>query len=51
MIDTVRTDLNRRADTARNEAGSLMWLIKMAAVGAFAGAVYTELRKPPEQRT
>jgi hypothetical protein len=51
MIDNVRTDISRRADTARNEVGSLVWLMKMAVIGAFAGAIYTELRKPPEQRT
>lgn len=51
MIDNVRTDISRRADTARNEVGSLVWLMKMAVFGAFAGAIYTELRKPPEQRT
>jgi hypothetical protein len=51
MIDNVRTDISRRADTARNEVGSLLWLIKMAVIGAFVGAIYTELRKPPAQRT
>ncbi len=51
MIDNVRTDLTRRADTARGEVGDLIWLLKMAVVGAFVGAIYTELRKPPEQRT
>lgn len=51
MIDNVRTDLTRRADTARSEVGDLIWLLKMAVIGAFAGAIYTELRKPPEERT
>lgn len=51
MIDNVRTDLTRRADTARSEVEDLIWLLKMAVVGAFVGAIYTELRKPPEQRT
>jgi hypothetical protein len=51
MIDNVRDDLSRRADTARGEFGDLMWLIRMSVLAAVAGAVYVELRKPPEQRT
>ena len=51
MIDNVRDDLTRRADTARSELGDLIWLLRMAVFGAVAGAVYTELRKPPDQRT
>ena len=51
MIDNVRTDLSRRAASARSEVEDLIWLMKMAVVGAFVGAIYTELRKPPEQRT
>ena len=51
MIDNVRDDLSRRADTARSELGDLMWLIRMAAFAAVAGAVYTELRKAPAERT
>lgn len=51
MIDNVRSDLTRRADTARSEARDLAWLIKMAVIGAFAGAIWTELRKPPAERT
>jgi len=51
MFDNVRDDVSRRADTARSEIGSLMWLLRMAVVAAVAGAIYTELRKPPEERT
>lgn len=51
MIDNVRDDLSRRADTARSELGDLLWLLRMAALGAVAGAVYAELRKPPAERT
>jgi hypothetical protein len=51
MIDNVRGDITRRADTARSELGDLMWLLRVAVMGAVAGAIYTELRKPPEQRT
>jgi hypothetical protein len=51
MIDNVRDDLTRKADTARSELGDLMWLVRMAVIGAVAGALYTELRKPPAERT
>jgi hypothetical protein len=51
MIDNVRDDLSRKADTARSELDALMWLIRTAVIGAFLGAVYTELRKPPAERT
>ncbi|MCA1572561.1 MAG: hypothetical protein LC798_20130 [Chloroflexi bacterium] len=51
MIDTVRDDLGRKADTARSELGDLAWLLRMAVVAAVAGAVYSELRKPPAERT
>jgi len=51
MIDTVRDDLGRKADTARGELGDLAWLLRMAVVAAVAGAVYSELRKPPAERT
>ena len=51
MIDNVRGDLSRKADTARSELDALMWLIRTAIVGAVLGALYTELRKAPEERT
>lgn len=51
MIDNVRDDLSRRADTARGEVRDLFWLLRMTVIGLFAGAIYTELRKPPEKRT
>jgi hypothetical protein len=51
MIDNVRDDLSRKADTARSEIDALMWLIRTAVVGAVLGALYTELRKAPEERT
>lgn len=51
MIDNVRDDLSRRADTARSELGALVWLARTAVIGAVAGAVYVELRKPPAERT
>ena len=51
MIDNVRDDLSRKAGTARTELDALMWLIRTAVVGAVLGALYTELRKAPEERT
>ena len=51
MIDNVRDDVSRRADTVRSEVGDLMWLIRMSVLAAVAGALYVELRKPPEERT
>jgi hypothetical protein len=51
MIDNVRGDLSKRADTARSEIGALMWLLRTAVLGAVLGAVYVELRKPPAERT
>jgi hypothetical protein len=51
MIDNVRDDVSRRAHTARSEFGDLMWLIRMSVLAAVAGALYVELRKPPEERT
>jgi hypothetical protein len=51
MIDNVRDDLTRRADTARSELGDLMWLLRMSVLAAVVGALYVELRKPPEERT
>ena len=54
MIDNVRDardDLGRRANTARSEVGAFFWLLRTAVIGAVVGAVWSELRKPPEQRT
>ena len=51
MIDNVRDDVSRKANTVRSEFGSLMWLIRTSVLAAVAGALYVELRKPPEQRT
>ena len=47
MIDNVRGDISKRADTARSEIGALLWLARTAVLGA----VYVELRKPPADRT
>jgi hypothetical protein len=51
MIDNVRGDLSKRADTARSELGAILWLARTAVIGTVIGAVYVELRKPPAERT
>ena len=51
MIDNVRDDLTRKADTARGELDALIWLARTAVIGAVLGAIYVELRKAPEERT
>ena len=51
MIDNVRDDISHKADVARGELDALLWLLRTAVLAAVAGAIYTELRKPPEQRT
>ena len=38
-------------ETIRTEAGALGWLLRMAVIGAVAGAIYKELQLPPERRT
>jgi hypothetical protein len=37
--------------TIRREISDLGWLIRTLTLAAIAGAVYMELRKPPEERT
>jgi hypothetical protein len=37
--------------TIRSELESLGWIIRVLAMAAVAGAVYQELKQPPEQRT
>jgi hypothetical protein len=37
--------------TLRDELGAIGWLLRTATMAAFAGAIITELRLPPEQRT
>ena len=51
MIDNVRDDISHKAETFRSELGAFGWLLRTAAMAAVAGAIYTELRKPPEERT
>ena len=51
MIDNVRHDLERRAETTRNEIDAFMWLMRTAFIAAIVGSVWVEMRKPPEERT
>jgi hypothetical protein len=54
MIDNVRNvrgDISHKAGTFRTELGAFGWLLRTAAMAAIAGAIYTELSKPPEERT
>lgn len=51
MMERVRDDISDTAGTVRQELGALAWLIRTATLAAVVGAVYTELRKPPEKRT
>ncbi len=51
MIDNVRDDISKKADTARSELGAFLWLLRTAVFATVAGAIYSELRKPPEDRT
>lgn len=50
-IDEVVDDFSKRADTVGSELRDLVWLLRTLVVGAVIGAVYTELRKPPQRRT
>ncbi len=51
MIERVRDDIGDTADTVRNEMGALAWLLRTAVLAAVGGAIYSELRKPPGERT
>jgi hypothetical protein len=50
-IDDLADDFSKRADTVGTELRDLVWLLRTLILGAVVGAVYTELRKPPQQRT
>jgi hypothetical protein len=50
-IDEVVDGLSKRADTVGSEFRDLVWLLRTLILGAVIGAVYTELRKPPQRRT
>jgi len=36
--------------TARDEIDALLWIIRMAVLGALVGAIWRELSKPPSER-
>lgn len=50
-IDDVVDDLSKRADTVGSEFRDFVWLLRTLVLGAVVGAVYSELRKPPQSRT
>ena len=50
-IDDLADDFSKRADTVGSELRDLVWLLRTLILGAVIGAVYTELRKPPQRRT
>ena len=37
--------------TVRGELGDLAWLLRMLMLAAIGGAIYREMRLPPEERT
>ncbi len=37
--------------TVRDEMDALLWIIRMALLGALVGAIWRELSKPPAERT
>ncbi len=37
--------------TIRDEIDALLWIIRMAVLGALVGAIWRELSKPPAERT
>jgi len=51
MFDNLRDDVSRRADTVRTETDAFFWIMRTAFMAAVAGAIYTELRKDPADRT
>jgi hypothetical protein len=51
MIDNVRDDISRKAGSARNELDALLWIVRTALFGAVVAALWSELRKAPEDRT
>lgn len=50
-IDDLADDFSKRADTVGSELRDLVWLLRTLILSAVIGAVYTELRKPPQRRT
>ncbi len=50
-MTSIQDEVSARAEAVGNEIGALGWLLRTAVMAAVAGAVYTELRKPPADRT
>lgn len=51
MTTNIRRGVSTRAHAVGNEIGALGWLLRTAVLAGVAGAIYSELRKPPAQRT
>ncbi|MGH2427952.1 MAG: hypothetical protein ACRDGV_03540 [Candidatus Limnocylindria bacterium] len=47
----MRDGIADTADTVAGETRDFLWLLRMLVLGALAGALWTELRKPPAERT
>ena len=51
MATNMRNEVSSRARTVGHEIGALGWIMRTAVLAAIGGAIYTELRKPPAERT
>lgn len=51
MATNIRREVTNRAETVGGEISAFAWILRTAVFAAVAGAIYTELRKPPEERT
>ena len=51
MATNIRHGVATKAHAVGDEIGALGWLLRTAVLAGIAGAIYSELRKPPAQRT
>ncbi|HET9878683.1 MAG TPA: hypothetical protein VFQ81_05195 [Candidatus Limnocylindria bacterium] len=51
MATNIRREVAGKAHAVGDEIGAFGWLLRTALLAAIAGAVYSELRKPPADRT
>jgi len=51
MATNIRREVANRAETVGGEISAFAWILRTAVFAAVAGAIYTELRKRPEERT
>jgi hypothetical protein len=51
MATKMRDEVQSRARTVGHEIGAFGWLMRTAVLGTVGWAIYTELRKPPAERT